>query len=122
MRYVWLGIGWGCVGLATIGVWIPGLPTVPFLLVAVWAFSRGSPAAKAWLLDHVHFGPLLRDWFERGAIPRAAKRASAIGMGASYAIMVATVGWPAWVLALVGVGFVSIGAYVWSRPEPTAQP
>jgi uncharacterized protein len=48
----------GCVasGLAVLGVLLPGLPTTPFLLVALWAFARSSPA----LYGYLHGIPLLR--------------------------------------------------------------
>jgi len=47
-----LDIGWMCVGLGFIGVFVPGLPTTIFLLVAAWCFFRSNERAHAWLLEH----------------------------------------------------------------------
>lgn len=41
----------GCIAtsLAFIGVWIPGVPTVPFLLIALWAFAQSNQKLHRWL-------------------------------------------------------------------------
>ena len=46
--------------LGLIGVFVPGLPTVPFLLVAAWAGGHGWPALERWLLAHPKHGPAIR--------------------------------------------------------------
>ena len=72
-RYFYIALGWLAVGLGVIGVVLPVLPTTPFLLVAAFAFGKGSPEARAWLIEHAHFGPAIRNWEENGAISRGAK-------------------------------------------------
>ena len=65
----------GCfmVALGFIGIFLPGLPTVPFLLVALWAFSKSHERFHDWLYNHPRLGPPLRDWREHRAVPRRAK-------------------------------------------------
>ena len=48
-RIVLVVIGLISVGLAIIGIWTPGLPTTPFLIVALWAFAGSSPRLYKWL-------------------------------------------------------------------------
>ncbi|TVQ37334.1 MAG: DUF454 domain-containing protein [Geminicoccaceae bacterium] len=122
MRYLWLGLGWSCVGLAMVGTTMPVLPTVPFLLVAVWAFSKGSPEAREWLFRHPKYGPMLQGWCEQGAVPRTAKIASAVAMAVSFVIIVLVTNFPVWVLVLKGMLFVAIAVFVATRPEPIPQP
>lgn len=122
MRYVWIGLGWTAVGLAMVGATVPFIPTVPFLLVAVWAFAKGSPQTRNWLFRHPTWGPLLRGWCEQGAIPRQAKIASAVAMAVSYGIIVAVTDFPVWVLVLKACLFLAIAVFVATRPEPIAQP
>lgn len=55
-RLLYIVLGLACTGLGTLGVWLPGLPTVPFILVALWAFSRSSKRLHNWLVRM----PLLR--------------------------------------------------------------
>ena len=72
MQYVWAVLGLFCVGLALIGVFLPLLPTVPFLLLASFFFARSSERLHSWILSHPTFGPMIDDWNSRGAIrPRA---------------------------------------------------
>src|SRR5690606_4026642 len=59
--------------LGMAGAVLPVLPTVPFLLVAAWAASRGWPSLEARLLAHPKHGPYIVRWRERGAVPRKAK-------------------------------------------------
>lgn len=59
--------------LGIIGAFLPLLPTVPFVLLTAMCWGRASPRFHAWLLNHQTFGPMVRDWQERGAIPRRAK-------------------------------------------------
>ena len=48
-RTVYLVVGFSSLGLAALGVLLPGLPTTVFLLIALWAFSRSSTRLHAWV-------------------------------------------------------------------------
>ena len=60
-------------GIATLGAFLPVLPTTPFLILAMAAFARSSPALQKKLLDAPIFGAYLRQWNEDRSIPREAK-------------------------------------------------
>ena len=66
----WLYIALGCffVGLGTLGVFLPVLPTTPFILLASFFFVRSSARLHAWLLRSRLFGPFLRDWHQHRAV------------------------------------------------------
>ena len=72
-KYFFLGTGWLCVGLAFIGVFVPGIPTTIFLIIALWAFARSSKKFHTWLLNHKRFGPMLHNWQTHKVIPYKAK-------------------------------------------------
>lgn len=72
-RIILLIIGWLAMGLATLGVILPLLPTTPFLLLAAWCFARSSPRFHHWLLHRSFFGPYLRHWQQYRALPPKAK-------------------------------------------------
>ena len=61
-RYLLRGLGVVMVGLATAGVFLPLLPTTPFLLIALWAFTASAPEWADRLRRHPRFGPLLMAW------------------------------------------------------------
>jgi uncharacterized membrane protein YbaN (DUF454 family) len=69
--------------LGLLGVVLPVVPTVPFLILSAWAASKGWPAFEIWLLNHRLFGPPIVQWRERGAVPRRAKWFSTLMMAAS---------------------------------------
>lgn len=115
-RHFWLAIGWIFVGLGVVGVALPVMPTVPFLLVAAWAFARSSPALRNRILEHRTYGPSVRAWQERGAVGRLAKiwaiSAMSVGVLLSW-----YVGMPVWVVATQGFICTVVAGYLISRPE-----
>jgi uncharacterized membrane protein YbaN (DUF454 family) len=92
------------------------LPTTPFLLVAAWAGSKGWPQLEAWLLAHPRWGPGLRRWRDRGAVPRRAKWAAIVMMTASAAFMAISPAPPALTLGVAAVMF-CVAWWLWKRPE-----
>lgn len=113
---VYLIIGWLSVGLAVVGSLLPVMPTVPFLLVAFWAFSQSSPRLSRRILRNPHFGPILRDWLRYQAIPRPAKYLAtatmATGCLLSWMLRV-----PNWALALQVTVCLLVAAFILSRPD-----
>lgn len=114
---LWRALALVCVALGMLGVLLPGLPTVPFLLVAAWAGGRGWPALEHRLLQHPRYGPGLRQWRERGTVPRRAKWAASSMMVFSAAVMW-FIGTPTWALALAALLMASVAVWLWRRPEP----
>ena len=115
-RFLYKALGLAMVGLAVAGVFLPLLPTTPFLIVAAWAFARSSPRLDAWLRGHRLLGPLLRDWEERGVIPLYAKALAVFGCASGWG-MLAWRGASPLVLAVSGGLLLLILAWLLSRPS-----
>jgi uncharacterized membrane protein YbaN (DUF454 family) len=79
LRWTLFIIGFIAVGLGVIGIFLPLLPTVPFLLLAMACFARSSGRFYRWLHDHKHLGPLLRPYLQGRGLTRASKT-KAIGL------------------------------------------
>ncbi len=111
-----LVLAWLSLALAVVGLFLPVLPTVPFLLVAAWAAARSSPRLSTWLLQHPRFGHLIRDWHAGGVVQRRSKWLASATMAASALLVLWWVGprWPAW-LAMACMG--SVLLWLWRRPE-----
>lgn len=105
-------------GLGIAGVFIPGLPTTVFILIAGWAAARSSPRLHAWLWQHKLFGPMLQNWSQGGLVSRKAKYSAATMMTLCAAVL-----WlaptPTWVRLLATGCMVCVLAWLWSRPEPS---
>jgi uncharacterized protein len=112
----WRALALVCVVLGMAGVVLPGLPTVPFLLVAAWAGGRGWPRLETWLLEHPRHGPPIRRWRERRSVPRRAKWFASAMMVASTAI-VALSGAPLWLKIALPCTMAAVAAWLWRRPE-----
>ena len=76
MRLLWGAIGILAIVLALAGSVLPIVPTVPFLIVAAFAFNRSSPRFHNMLMTHPVFGPQIRDWQEHRAIDPRVKVAN----------------------------------------------
>lgn len=107
--------------LGVIGIFLPLLPTVPFLLLTAWCFNRGSPRFHAWLLGHPLFGPPVLDWQREGAV-RTRYKVIATAMVAVTSVyllsrpsipLAGKAGFSAFVLAML--------AYLWTRPAGGAR-
>lgn len=116
VRLLWRALAAAALLLGIIGIVVPGLPTVPFLLVAAWAGGKGWPALEARLLAHPRYGPTIRRWREHGAIPRSAKWAASGMMLLSAGIL--------WFTALplaarIGIPLLmlAVAVWMWRRPE-----
>ncbi len=119
----WQRLLWGLAGglallTGIVGVFLPVLPTTPFVLLAAFCLSRCSERAERWLLDHPRWGPMVRDWRQRRAIPLRAKQLA-------WVMMSITSLWAWW--AMPGLlrwlpGLVCLAVGVWMFRLPTRCP
>jgi len=122
VRLVFAGLGALFLLLGVLGLFLPVLPTTPFLLLAAACFARSSRRIFNWLLNHPQFGPLIREWREHRSIPYRAKRIAlgliALSFAASIGFFVP--GWPA-KLAMGAGGLILMAwiARIPSRDSPS---
>jgi uncharacterized protein len=116
-RWLYLLIACLCLALGFIGIFVPGLPTTPFVLVAAWAAARGSDRLHRWLLQHRLFGPMVRDWDRYGAVSRRSKWVATLTMiGCGLIFFLVS---PRWWMAALGCAIMTcVSVWLWLRPEP----
>ena len=129
-RPLWQRVLWslaGALALATgiVGLFLPLLPTTPFVLLAAFCFTRGCSRCERWLLAHPRWGPLVRDWRARHAMPRRAKQLA-------WTMMAIGSAWAAWVLPprfawLPAACCAAVAFWMWRLPTredlpPLAEP
>ena len=100
------------VGLGVAGIFLPLLPTTPFLLLAAYLFARSSDRLHRWLLGHKHLGPYIHAFRGKTGLTRAQK----IRIGTSLSIVIAVsvyfaplltirlalvAGWAFWLIVLI---------------------
>lgn len=104
------------VGLGLAGVFLPLLPTTPFLLLAAGCFARSSPAFHDWLLTHRLLGPYIRDWERDRSIPLTAKVTAVSMMAASLSWMAFASNAPAIAVWMAGALLSCVAAWIITRP------
>jgi uncharacterized membrane protein YbaN (DUF454 family) len=117
VRAFWIALGLLTAGIGLVGIFVPLLPTTPFLLVASYAFARSSPRLHRWLLEHERLGPLLRDWQQHGSIRRPFKIVAVATMVLSLTAT-AAMGFAMWIVASQAVVLAAAATFILTRPEP----
>ncbi len=107
-------VGYASVALGVVGLFLPLLPTVPFMLLAAFCFARGNPALEARILADPRFGPHIRAWRERGSISRHGKAAALAAFGVSAALGLLMLRWP-WSAVPAGVAVIG-STFILTRP------
>ncbi len=116
-RFGYLLLAYTATAFGIAGVFLPLLPATPFLLVAVWAASKGSQRVHDWIYDQPRFARILNDWHDQGAVPLSAKWLATAMMLLSWSFLF----WREyhWGLLLgMSLFFMCIGSFLWTRPNP----
>ena len=86
-KYIWLVLGFLSLGMAYVGVIVPGIPFSVFLVFAAYCFAKSSPRMHAWIYNHKYFGPFLTNWVQKRVFPTKGKYAMVIVMSSSLAFL-----------------------------------
>ncbi|MGL5840057.1 MAG: YbaN family protein [Sphingorhabdus sp.] len=114
-KRLYLAAGLVSVGLGTVGIFLPLVPTIPFMILAAFCFARSSPALEARLMNHPRYGSHLVAWRDRGVVGRRAKWSAMAAFAASVAIGFLTLSMP-WSLIPPAVAGICL-TWLWRRPE-----
>ncbi|MEY4907219.1 MAG: hypothetical protein RL260_937 [Pseudomonadota bacterium] len=116
-RALWLLAGGLSLLLGIAGIFLPLLPTTPFVLLAAACFSRGSARCEAWLLHHPRFGPMVRDWRQHRAVPLRAKQLALVMMTIGSLVAAFTLPRFKWLPALCCA---AVAWWLWRLPSREA--
>lgn len=116
LRWLLISAGLLCTGLGVIGIFVPLLPTTPFLLLAAACFARSSERFHTWLVEHRHLGPMVRGYLDGSGIPLRAKQTAItlvwLTLPPSALLLVPQI----WVKILLLLLALAITWYIWSQP------
>lgn len=116
LNLIWLLLGFTTLGLAILGVILPLLPTVPFLLLSAFFFAKSSEKLHNWLLNHHLFGEMISDWHERGAISRKAKYFATLSVALVLSLSILLDLKPL-VITLQIILLSLVMLFIWTRPD-----
>jgi uncharacterized membrane protein YbaN (DUF454 family) len=122
VRLLFAALGSLFVLLGVLGIFLPVLPTTPFLLLAAACYARASRRIYRWLLQHRRFGPLIREWREHRSMPYRAKRTALLLIALSFGVSTVffVPGWPA--KLVMAVGGLLLAAWIARIPSRDAPP
>jgi len=90
-------LGFAFLSLALAGVFLPLLPTTPFVLLAAGCFAKSSERMHRWILRNPTFGPMVTDWEKRKCVSRRVKVIAIVSMvlvgGVSLCFALETLAW-----------------------------
>jgi uncharacterized membrane protein YbaN (DUF454 family) len=113
-RLLWAAGGGLALIAGIVGIFVPLLPTTPFVLLAAFCFSRGSERCERWMLDHPRLGPIVRDWRARRAVPLRAKQFASVMM--VLGCVAAAFALPAEVAWLPPLICTAVAVWLWRLP------
>ena len=119
-KYLYMALGFLSLGMAYVGVVVPGIPFSIFLVIAAWAFAKSSKRMHDWLYNHKYFGPFLTNWVQKRVFPTKGKYAMVAVMSSSLAFLWFTTGnimavaWSGGFMALVAI-------WAWRYPGTVAE-
>lgn len=116
VRHLLLFFGWLFLLVGIVGIFVPLLPTTPFLLLAAYCFARSSKRLHDWLLEHPQLGPPLRDW-ERAHVIRRGPKMLATAMIFVSAVLMWLSPAPRWAQIAGSAVFISVLTFIWTRKE-----
>jgi uncharacterized membrane protein YbaN (DUF454 family) len=114
VRTTYVLVGHTSLAIGFVGIFVPLLPTTPFVLLAAVCYSRGSERFHTWLHRHPRFGPMIRAWRESRSIGARAKVVATVMVVLSIAYSISRLDWP-WNLISLLIG-ATVLTFILSRP------
>jgi uncharacterized membrane protein YbaN (DUF454 family) len=117
-KYLWMAAGFLFLGIAYIGVIVPGIPWSTPSLIAAYCFAKSSKRFHDYMLNHKLFGPFIKDWADGRVYPAKVKWIMFLSMDASLVIMwFATQNWK----AVAGMSVFFALVLIWANRYPTTK-
>jgi len=110
--------GWISLALGFIGIFLPILPTTPFILLAAYCFSKSSPQLHHWLTHQPTLGPMIQNWERYGSISKRAKITATVTMVLFFSLSLFMLSVGILLKALLICMAAGVLTFIWTRPLP----
>ncbi|NLY17105.1 MAG: DUF454 domain-containing protein [Gammaproteobacteria bacterium] len=115
LRWTLFGLGWLSASLGVLGIFLPLLPTTPFMLLAAGCFARSSERFYCWITSHPKYGPMIADYLAGKGLPMRAKylAVSLLWLSILFGVYWVDFVWAKLAMLLTAV---AVTAYLWRLP------
>ncbi len=113
--------GWVSLILGIIGIFLPLLPTTPFVLLAAYCFSRSSERLHSWLINQPRLGPMIQNWEQHGSISQSAKITATVLIVGLFSFSLVFLSLSALIKSALICTGAGVLAFIWTRPVPLRQ-
>lgn len=117
VRWLLIGAGTVCVTLGLVGLFLPVLPTTPFMLLAAACYARASKRFYYGLLSNRTFGPMIHEWRKHRSIPYRTKIGAIALMLATLTISVVFFVEPVWLKTVLVAMGIALALWMYRLPS-----
>lgn len=117
VRAFFLAAGTLALVLGLIGIFLPLLPTTPFVLLAAACYARGSRRFYDWLLAQRTFGPIIHEWQRHRSIPYKTKITAVVLMSLTLGVSIVFFVEPLWLQGLLTAMGVGLAVWLYRMPS-----
>jgi len=118
VRGLLLVVGTAALVLGVVGIFVPVLPTTPFLLVTAACYARASTRLYEWLIGQRSLGPIIVEWRRSRSLPPGVKTRALLVVAITFALSLILVDVVALRVVLLVTGLI-LAAFLYRIP--TAQ-
>ncbi len=117
-RLLTICFGWISLIFGIVGIFLPLLPTTPFVLLSAYCFSRSSPQLHHWLLNQPRLGPMIQNWEQNGSISQNAKITATVLIIVLFAISFLWLHISFFIKGILLCTGTGVLTFIWTRPSP----
>jgi len=121
LRYLAMASGWMSLILGIIGIFLPLLPTTPFVLLSAYCFSRSSERLHSWLINQPRLGPMIQNWEQHGSISQSAKITATVLIVGLFSFSLFFLSLSSLIKSALICTGAGVLAFIWTRPVPLGQ-
>lgn len=121
VRAILVVVGSVSLGLGVIGIFLPVLPTTPFLLLAAACYARSSERLYRWLLGQPSLGPIVTEWRRSRSLPPGVKVRALVVVAITFAVSIVLVDALAVRLVLIVVAAI-LATFLYRIPTAAPSP
>ena len=114
MKLFYIILGSTALALGMLGIFLPLLPTTPFLLLSAWFYCKGSDRLYGWLMSHPYLGSYIRNYREKRAITLQSKATAVSLMFVTILICILFVAESLWLKILLAAIFAAVSWHILS--------